>query len=170
MANAASHRRSHAQPSRLTSPTMDVGVRMVSVSSIMTLPYRLNRLPAMQLRVVCRAAGVTKLIEVLIAAAGSTNAAVQPSCDLHDVCYSTLGKSKEQCDLDAYNDLRSVCQGTTLPNSYAGTGCLNAAYGIYVGISFLGEKPYADAQKETRSYVRDNCTPIKAKNPDGTVT
>ncbi|KAK9803982.1 hypothetical protein WJX72_010254 [[Myrmecia] bisecta] len=109
------------------------------------------------------------VIRALVTFAGGDSQAVQASCNAHDVCYSTPGRSQGQCDLDFYYNARKLCSVTTVPGTPASIGCLNAATGLYLAVNVGGAGPHADAQADTLAFAA-SCQPVSARNGDGAVT
>ncbi len=61
-----------------------------------------------------------------------------PACNEHDLCYSTLGRSKHVCDVQFYTNLshaRSKFKGTY------------SAEAVYVAVKNFGENAYKNGQK-----------------------
>lgn len=77
-------------------------------------------------------------------------ASFKPACDTHDTCYETLGKLKEDCDNQFYNDMVAICS-----NSYADSPkklwvCKKVAGAYYYAVNKRGGEPYRQAQEDAR--------------------
>jgi hypothetical protein len=71
----------------------------------------------------------------------------KPSCDAHDICYSTCNSSKETCDTDFLLGNVQAC----VDAGYTGlalAGCKAIAGDYYLAVDLLGDDPYESAQKE----------------------
>ena len=64
------------------------------------------------------------------------------SCFAHDVCYGTVGVSKESCDLQFYNNM--LVEGGKSKIFWAGV--------YYYGVRLFGKAYYDAAQRESRAY------------------
>ena len=70
----------------------------------------------------------------------------KPGCDEHDRCYSTLGKTKQECDNEFLRDLLRIC--ISYPRSDQRDGCFAWAKRYYDGVRKWGGGAYFDAQRE----------------------
>jgi hypothetical protein len=71
----------------------------------------------------------------------------KPSCDAHDICYSTCNSSKETCDLNFLQGNVQACADA----GYTGlalAGCEAIAGDYYLAVDLLGGDPYESAQNE----------------------
>jgi hypothetical protein len=77
--------------------------------------------------------------------------AFTPSCDRHDLCYSTLGTDLDGCDNTFLSDMRSACRSSFNP-LWAGPlylACLDTANQYYLAVRAHGalEHPYPAIQR-----------------------
>ncbi len=80
------------------------------------------------------------------------NTVFHGACNLHDVCYSTPGNTKEECDKWLYQNMIETC---TLPGagSVGMQACTAAALSIYEGVALGGQESYDNDQK----WAKKNC-------------
>ena len=69
---------------------------------------------------------------------------ITPACETHDSCYSTCGKSKEQCDKQLGKDVLDIC----LQGGGTNFACNFYATGYYVGVKWKGQPAYQSAQTD----------------------
>ena len=67
-----------------------------------------------------------------------------PACDKHDICYSTCGKTQEQCDVQFKKDIYDEC----IRGGGEHSECLYYANKYELGVRKLGKGSYQDAQKD----------------------
>lgn len=65
-----------------------------------------------------------------------------PFCDQHDICYSTCGSSRDTCDANFCNSMKSSCDP-------ADTSCNNWADKFCLAVKILSSGAFVDAQKES---------------------
>ncbi|MCU0495967.1 MAG: phospholipase [Anaerolineae bacterium] len=74
------------------------------------------------------------------------------ACNVHDVCYGTLGASRAACDTQFLNNLLSICRNyssTWVSRQY----CNGLAYTYYYGVHWFGEPAFQAAQNRARAGV-----------------
>ena len=101
--------------------------------------------------------------------AGEINVDFTPSCNAHDQCYFTLGKSKNQCDLDFQKDMRAQCEadypGIIGYDNYI--ACSNAADAYYTGVrvnvpkTWLSDLGLYDASDAEDAYNTNQAIQVK---------
>ena len=72
------------------------------------------------------------------------------ACAFHDICYSTLGSSKSECDKQLLNIMRLECAGNG--------ACLLIAEVYYTAVDRRGQPAYNQAQyvaRWRRDYYRE---------------
>ena len=67
-----------------------------------------------------------------------------PACAIHDKCYSTCGKSKAECDLVFFENMKNICMKVS---SWWQRDCLSTVYTYYVAVLISGGPAYYSSQK-----------------------
>lgn len=80
------------------------------------------------------------------------------ACNQHDIDYGTAGVSKQQADIDFYNNMMNACkkyEGTTtntiLRNVDAKKHCERNAATYYYGVKAFGNDAYEAAQRKAKN-------------------
>jgi Group XII secretory phospholipase A2 precursor (PLA2G12) len=72
----------------------------------------------------------------------------KPACNTHDICYTTVGNTKDMCDQNFKNDMDRICAtGTPV------TGCSASARLYYNAVVSFGGDAYKTAQSQQRKYI-----------------
>jgi hypothetical protein len=72
------------------------------------------------------------------------------ACEVHDVCYATIGKTRRQCDELFYSKLKEACDETTTDLT-----CRIDAYSYYWVVASFGKQSYNETQTATLAYLRN---------------
>lgn len=77
------------------------------------------------------------------------------ACDVHDVCYGTLGTNQAQCDNQFLNNLLAICSA----NATSWTSrqyCNGFAYSYYYAVAWFGSSAFDNAQNKAYecTYLR----------------
>ena len=68
------------------------------------------------------------------------------ACDLHDLCYSSCGNSKADCDSRLFKNMKATCSLPGLGSVGYGS-CMESAGIVYSAVTAGGGSSYANAQK-----------------------
>ena len=80
------------------------------------------------------------------------------ACDKHDICYDTLGASKQQCDNQFYNNMLSACSATYSDSSSVKFKACKKVAGVYVAAvkSGKGKSAFKAAQEAASRAQHSN--------------
>lgn len=81
------------------------------------------------------------------------NTAFQAACDLHDICYDTIGTTQEKCDSQFYDNLLALCGLPGIGKNFY-TACLVNAKAMWLAVSTAAKANFTDGQK----WASVNCT------------
>lgn len=70
------------------------------------------------------------------------------ACNNHDICYSTCNKTKADCDLNFFNDLKKACNAAYPAGSSVHDDCINRAQYYYQAVDDYASGPYNDSQRQ----------------------
>ncbi|HXU30015.1 MAG TPA: RICIN domain-containing protein [Thermoanaerobaculia bacterium] len=79
------------------------------------------------------------------------------ACDLHDVCYATIGTTKTRCDQQFLFNMKSIC-GMPGVGSALYSSCLTSAATMFDAVALAAQSSYDGGQ----NWARGNC-----KDPNG---
>jgi len=71
-------------------------------------------------------------------------ASIENACQRHDRCYEDCSKSKKQCDIQLYTDIRRDCDNASNPAS-----CNLASIAYFVAVSRMGDDPFFNTRRKT---------------------
>lgn len=74
----------------------------------------------------------------------------EKACNEHDVCYSTLGRSKKDCDTEFNANMVLICMATF---PVGDPKCLADAATFFSGVTLFGGSSYEKGQK----WAQENC-------------
>lgn len=84
------------------------------------------------------------------------------ACGLHDACYSTVGNSKKDCDVDFYKNLKKACRDDIKGSDKALRACVNVANDYVDVVRGQLYKPVACGFKVVSSKLIGDGTGCKA--------
>jgi hypothetical protein len=74
------------------------------------------------------------------------------ACNSHDICYSTRGAVRADCDNRFYNDMRAICS-SRYPRWYQAVqrnACYASAWTYYQAVKQFGQSAFDNAQRNAR--------------------
>lgn len=84
------------------------------------------------------------------------NEVFHAACDLHDLCYASLGHTQEDCDRWFLGNMKAICSFPGIATFGVGkTSCLSSAEVIYRAVQTKGRSSFDNGQV----WARNNCSP-----------
>ncbi len=83
------------------------------------------------------------------------NGLFKSACDLHDICYDTVGTTQRECDANFYDNLMALCRLPGLGKLRFGDCYLNANL-MWAAVSAVGKSHFVDGQK----WASVNCSEV----------